>query len=145
MTTSTPNLPFGAQLIGRTEKSLGAVLDRVLIDSGLTEAEYVALRVCSDQAGSQRTDIEVQLSAVFRQGHGHAEHLLDRLTSNGIIEVDESGSLRLSGAGIVLRDGIARQTSAITERLWGDLPAADLAVAARILSTVLERAADERA
>ena len=145
MSTTAPDLPFGAQLIGRTEKSLNVVLDRILIDSGLSEPEYVAMRVCSDQAGSQRSDIEAQLTAVFRKGPGHAEQLLDRLTDAGVIETDDAQTLTLTAAGIALRDGIASQTGAITERLWGDLPSDDLAVAARVLSTVLQRAADERA
>jgi hypothetical protein len=35
---------------------------------------------------------------------------------------------------------IRSRTAQITERLWGDLPAEDLATAGRVLSTVLARA-----
>lgn len=145
MSTTIPNLPFGTQLIGRTEKTLGALLDRILQDSGLSEPEYVAMRVCSDRAGSQRADIEAQLATVFRKGEDHAAALLDRLIAAGVIEDDASRSLRLTAAGGALRDRIAAETDVITERLWGDLPAEDLSVAARVLTTVLRRGALERA
>lgn len=145
MTIETADLPFGTQLIGRTEKSLGVLLDRVLADSGLNEPEYVAMRVCSDQAGSQRAAIEARLAAVFRKGNDHASALLDSLASAKVIESDASGSVQLTASGRSLRDGIALETDAITARLWGDLPAQDLDVAARVLSTVLHRAALEHA
>lgn len=145
MSTTTTNPPFGAQLIGRTEKSLNAILGRILLDSGLSEPEYVAMRVCSDHAGANRSDVEARLSGVFRKGPDHAGQLLDRLTSAGIIESDEADSLTLTSAGVALRDGLAQRTNAITERLWGDLPDQDLVVAARVLSTVLTRAANEHA
>ena len=38
---------------------------------------------------------------------------------------------------------VRKQVGEITQRLWGDLPAADLQVAGRVLSTVLERAEAE--
>lgn len=145
MSATTPNLPFGTQLIGRTEKSLSGILTRLLADRGLTEPEYVAMRVCSERAGSPRSEIEAQLASVFRKGDDHAADLLDRLTAAGIIAADGSGSLELTVSGRELRDGIAGQTNAITERLWGDIPAEHQEIAARVLSTVLQRAADERA
>ncbi|MCY1143299.1 hypothetical protein OWR29_35335 [Actinoplanes sp. Pm04-4] len=36
-------IPFGAQLIGRTEKALNALLDQALQGTGLTEPQWVAL------------------------------------------------------------------------------------------------------
>jgi hypothetical protein len=145
MPNNIPDLPFGAQLIGRTEKTLGALLDRILTDSGLSEAEYVAMRICSELIGSQRAEVEAQLAAVFRRGDDHASALLDRLASAEVIDCDALRPLQLTATGLALRDRIARETDMITERLWGDLPAGDLAVAARVLSTVLRRAALEKA
>lgn len=126
-------------------ETLGVLLDRILADSGLSEPEYVAMRVCSELAGSQRADVEARLAAVFRRGDDHASALVDRLASAGVIESDALRPLQLTTTGLALRDRIAGETDKITERLWGDLPAEDLAVAARVLSTVLRRAAQEGA
>jgi DNA-binding MarR family transcriptional regulator len=144
MGTTTPDLPFGAQLIGRTEKSLDAVLKATLVGSGLSEPEYVALRVCSDRSGEQRTDVIAQLAAAFRRGEDHAAQLIERLSEAGLINSDPAAPVELTQAGHELHDRLVAETDAIAGRLWGDLPAHELAVAARVLSIVLGRAATER-
>jgi hypothetical protein len=96
MSTTTPDLPFGAQLIGRIEKSLDALLKRVLVGSGLSEPEYVALRVCSDLSGERRADVTAQLAAAFRKGEDHAAELVERLGSAGIINTDQAAPVELS-------------------------------------------------
>lgn len=40
-------IPFGPQLIGRTEKALNALLDRELSGTGLTEPQWVALTLAN--------------------------------------------------------------------------------------------------
>lgn len=143
MSTTTPDLPFGAQLIGRTEKSLDALLKRALDGSGLSEPEYVALRVCSDHEGAQRADITAQLTIVFRKGEDHAASLVERLSSAGMINADQAAPVELTPAGRELHDTLVGETDSIAGRLWGDLSTDDLAVAARILSTISRRAATE--
>jgi hypothetical protein len=143
MSTTTPDLPFSAQLIGRTEKSLDALLSGVLDGSGLSEPEYVALRVCSDRAGESRADITAQLTIAMRKGEDYAAALIERLSSAGMINADQSMPVELTPAGGELHDRLVGETDAIAGRLWGDLPTDDLAVAARVLSTVLRRSATE--
>jgi DNA-binding MarR family transcriptional regulator len=145
MSTTTPDLPFGAQLIGRTEKSLDALLKGVLVGSGLSQPEYVALRVCSDRAGEQRANITAQLAAAFRKGEDHAAALLERLGSAGMINSDQAAPIELTQTGRELHDRLVAETDAVAARLWGDLPSHDLAVAARVLSTVLRRTATPHA
>jgi DNA-binding MarR family transcriptional regulator len=140
MSTTTPEVPFGAQLIGRTEKSLDALLKRVLVGSGLSEPEYVALRVCSDRAGTPRADVTAQLATTFRKGEHHAAELIERLSSAGMIGSDQTAPVELTPAGRELHDRLVAETDAVAGRLWGDLPTDDLAVAARVLHTVLRRA-----
>lgn len=143
MSTTAPELPFGAQLIGRTEKSLGALLDGIIAGTGLSEPEYVALRVCSDQAGDPRADVIAQLAAAFRKGEDHAAGLVERLGSAGMIDTDRSAVIELTPAGRELHARLVADTEALTGRLWGDLPKDDLAVVARVLNAVLRRAASE--
>jgi DNA-binding MarR family transcriptional regulator len=144
MSTSMPDLPFSAQLIGRTEKSLDALLRRTLAGSGLSEPEYVALRVCSDRAGEERAEVATQLAAAFRKGQGHAAQLIEALSEAGMIN-DDRAAVRLTATGRELHDRLVSETDAIAGRLWGDLASDDLAAAARVLATVLRRAATEHA
>jgi hypothetical protein len=143
MSTTASDLPFGAQLIGRTEKSLGVLLNGILVGSGLSEPDYVALRVCADREGDSRADVAAQLATVFRKGDDHAAELVERLSSAGMISTDSADKIQLTTEGRDLRDRLVADTEALTGRLWGDLPADDLAVAARVLGTVLRRAAAE--
>ncbi|WP_164842402.1 hypothetical protein [Actinoplanes solisilvae] len=46
-----PEIPFGAQLIGRTEKALNALLERELSGTGLTEPQWVALTLTVGPVG----------------------------------------------------------------------------------------------
>jgi hypothetical protein len=49
----------------------------------------------------------------------------------------------VTDAGRRLHSQVRTAVSGITQRLWGDLAAEDLATAARVLSTVLARANQE--
>jgi hypothetical protein len=53
--------------------------------------------------------------------------------------------VKLTDSGQLLHSQIRAAVIPITERMWGDLPAEDLATAGRVLSTVLERANAELA
>lgn len=144
MGNTTPDLPFGAQLIGRTEKSLGVLLNGILAGTGLSEPEYVALRVCADHVGAPRAAVVAELTSVFRKGDDHSAALVDALAGAWMIDVDEVGAIQLTPAGRDLYGRLVGDTNALTDRLWGDLPGDDLAVAARVLNAVLQRAAGER-
>jgi DNA-binding MarR family transcriptional regulator len=60
-----------------------------------------------------------------------------------MINTDQAAPVELTPAGRELHDRLAAETDALAARLWGDLPDGDLAIAARVLSTVLRRAAKE--
>jgi DNA-binding MarR family transcriptional regulator len=143
MSITASDLPFGAQLIGRTEKSLGALLNGILAGSGLSEPQYVGLRVCADRSGEPRTDVVAQLAVAFRKGESHAAELIDSLGSAGMIDTDQPDTIQLTPAGRELHARLVADTDALTQRLWGELPSDQLAVAARVLNAVLRRAASE--
>ena len=56
--------PFGPQLIGETEKTLTALLRRFLADTGLSEPQWVTLRVAQlygadDTVRGRERDVQV--------------------------------------------------------------------------------------
>jgi hypothetical protein len=55
------------------------------------------------------------------------------------------GPVRLTAAGTQVFGQIQAAVTEVTQRLWGDLPAEDLATAGRVLSIVTERANAELA
>jgi hypothetical protein len=125
--------PFGAQLIGQTEKTLNALLDRALVGTDLTEPLWVSLRITQQLAGAVDAD-GLADSISDRALYDDASGLVAELSARGLVDGG-----RLTPAGLELVGRIQERTTALTANLWSDLPEDDLAVAGRVLTTVLER------
>jgi hypothetical protein len=142
----SPNPVFDAQLLGQTEKACNAILDRLLTGSGLTEPRWIALRLTVMSGDAiDRHELVNRVAGALKVGEGKSEVLVQELAASGLLHAEGDGTVELSDAGRELHEGIRGATSKATERLWGDLPADDLAVAGRVLSTVLHRANAELA
>jgi DNA-binding MarR family transcriptional regulator len=140
-TTST----FGTQLIGQTEKTLNAILGRLLADTGLSEPQWVTLTVAVTSGGSvERGAFAGRIAGALKISEADAQARIDELAARQLFEVDDS-AVTVTDAGKQLQARIRGAVGETTDRLWGDLPAEDLAVAARVLSTVFERATAELA
>jgi DNA-binding MarR family transcriptional regulator len=156
MNDTTP--PF-TQLIGQTEKSMNAILDRLLAGD-VTEPQWVTLVLIAGRGGSaDRDDFTGQVAHALKVDQETAAKHISQLAAKGLVltaptapgagsavRLTEAGSaVTLTEAGQLLLQRVKQQTGEVTQRLWGDLPAADLDVAGRVLSTVLERAEAELA
>ncbi|CAM5732444.1 MarR family transcriptional regulator [Streptomyces fumanus] len=67
------------------------------------------------------------------------------LIAKGLVTEDGSGAVRMTGPGRELYDRITAETGEVSARLYAGVPAADLAVAGRVLALVTERADAEPA
>src|SRR5262245_57861875 len=77
--------PFGPQLIGETEKTLNALLRRFLDGTGLTESQWVTLRVAERLDG--RVDTPGLVAAVAdRAQFSNAAELVSELTRRGLLD-----------------------------------------------------------
>ena len=139
---------FNAQLIGQTEKTLNAILGRLLAGTGLTEPLWVTLTLAVRSGGT--ADLTALVSAVadaVKVSDAEARARVDELAAARLLVVPGvAGSpVRVTDAGSQLYTRIRSAVVETTERMWGDLPAEDLAAAGRVLTTVLERANAELA
>lgn len=136
---------FSPELIGRTEKTLNAILDRQLVGA-ITEPEWVALVLT---AASSEVAPHDQLSARVARGLRVDERTaaghLEQLQAKGLVQTAFGGdrAVSLTADGQRLLGGVRAQVAEITARLWGDISPADLEAAGRVLSTVLKRAEEE--
>jgi hypothetical protein len=122
---------FGPELIGRTEKTLGALLRRNLADTGLNEREYVTLKVASTL-----TPTEDLSEAVGRRAHfTDAAQIVRTLAERGLLS-DE----RLSPAGATLLNQVLATSASQAPAIWTDIPEDDVAATERVLNLVLARA-----
>ncbi len=131
---------FNTALIGQTEKTLNAILDRELAGTGITEPQWVALVLTATSDDSIARDQLLQrLEGALHVSEAGAQELL---TGLGEL-VNDGPTVALTQAGRKVYERIRASVVEITDRLWGDLPAQDLEAAGRVLETVLERARAE--
>jgi DNA-binding MarR family transcriptional regulator len=139
---------FSAQLLGQTEKAANAILDRLLAGPGLSEPQWITLAITAMSDGTlDRDQLIHHVAGALKVGDAEAQARVTELAVAELLHVseDERAPVKLTDAGRQLHTRIRAEVTQITERLWGDLPAEDLATAGRILSTVLARANAELA
>jgi Helix-turn-helix family len=127
-------IPFGPQLIGETEKTLNALLRRSLEAPGLTEPQWVTLRLADLLDGT--VDNDGLAAAVASRAHFDDAHdLVHELTDRGLI-----GAGRLTPEGRDTVHKVQDATKRSTAPIWSALPDEDVAAATRVLNDVLTRA-----
>jgi DNA-binding MarR family transcriptional regulator len=142
--SATPT--FGTQLIGQTEKALGAFLDPLLEGSNITEPQWVTLAITVAGGGNANFgELTHRVAGVLKVSDARAGERIQELAAAQLLELPESEAspVKPTEAGQKLFSQIRASVTEITERLWGDLPAEDLAVAASVLGAVLARANEQ--
>jgi hypothetical protein len=125
---------FGPQLIGETEKTLNALLRRHLAGTGLTEPQWVTLRLADQLDGT--VDAEGLVHAVRDRAHfAEADELVGALSGRGFLD---TGRLTTAGRGLLTE--VQTAVSVDTAPIWDNLPADDVAAATRVLNEVVSRA-----
>ena len=126
--------PFGPQLIGETEKTLSALLDRFLQRTGLTEPQWVTLRLADMLDGS--VDADGLATAVADRAHfSDAVDLVGELTDRGLL-----ADGRLTSTGRELTTAVQTSMTTDTAAIWDNLRGDDVAAATRVLNEVITRA-----
>jgi DNA-binding MarR family transcriptional regulator len=146
---TTPTTPtFSPQILGQTEKALNAILDRLLIPAGLTEPQWVALTLAVVGGESIGADQLIsRVSGALKVTAAAAQAQLAELAAARLLDIPNAHGLpvNVTDAGQQLFAQIRAEVGQITQRLWGDLPEEDLAIAGRVLATILARVDGELA
>jgi DNA-binding MarR family transcriptional regulator len=148
-----PGYPtFSTRVIGQAEKTLNAILGRLLAGTGLTEPQWVVLTLAATDGGATgggatgRDRFTGMVAGALKISAADAQALVADMVTAERLQLTEAGSaVAVTGAGQQLHGQIRATIDGITERLWGDLPAEDLATAGRVLAIVTERASAELA
>lgn len=131
---------FSAQLLGRTEKALNAILDQQLAGIGITEPQWVALTLTVTGGGAATTDVLARISEALKVDTAAARARVNELADLGLVRVDDNGVVAATDEGAARWQRVREAIGPITDQMWGDLPEADLAAAGRVLTVVLARA-----
>lgn len=141
--TTTPTV--NGQVIGRAHYATRAVLEGVLSTTGTTFRESVALNATMDGGGRvERHALVERMTSTLKIDATVAETVLAGLIAQGLLEITvEPGAparLAVTARGSDLHRAHGAALTEITDRLYADLPAEDLAAAGRILTEVTARA-----
>ncbi|MDH2414232.1 MarR family transcriptional regulator [Nocardioides sp. CER19] len=121
---------FGPQLIGETEKTLGAILRRNLDGTGLTEPEWVTLRLAAQN--ERRGDLATLVAD--RAHFPDAEALVAALTDRGLVADGTA-----TDDGRALMAVVWQRTETTSGPIWDGLPADDVAATERVLNALIDR------
>jgi len=143
-----PTYPvLSTRVIGQAEKSLGAILDRQLAGTGLTEPQWVILTLAVTSGGTAgREQFARTAASALKISQTQARALIGELaTAQHLLITGDPPAVTASGPARQLHHRIRTAIADITQRLWGDLPAGDLATAGRVLAIITDRANAELA
>jgi DNA-binding MarR family transcriptional regulator len=141
MPATTP--VFSAELLGRAEKTLNAILGQLLAGSGVTEPQWVALTLAVSSGGDINRDVYLgKVAGALRVSDTRASAQIAELAAARLLDLPASDGapITVTESGQQLYRRVRAATGEVTQRMWGDLPAADLEAAGRVLRTVLSRA-----
>ncbi|MBT2382126.1 MarR family transcriptional regulator [Streptomyces sp. ISL-11] len=143
MTTTAP--VANARALGLAHYAARGVLEHVLTRHGITFQQQIALRAAvTADAPQTPDDLVTQVQDSLKTDPADIRATLDELLAKQLLDVD-GARLRPTKAGRELIAAVGAETAPITARVWGGIPAEDLAAAGRVLALVTERANAELA
>lgn len=144
--TATATAPGAdARALGLAHYAARGVLEHVLARHGVTFEQQVALRAAvTADAPQTPDDLVAQVRGSLKADPADIRTTLDELLARQLLVAD-GAHLRPADAGRELLAAVGAETAPITARIWGGIPAEDLAAAGRVLALVAERANAELA
>ncbi|CAD5965743.1 MULTISPECIES: MarR family transcriptional regulator [unclassified Streptomyces] len=134
-----------ARELGLAHYAARGVLEYVLARHGATFAQQIALRAAINADAPQTPDeLVAQVQGAVKADPAGIRAVLDELQAKELLVADGE-HLRPTEAGRELFAAVAAETAPISARVWGGIPAEDLAAAGRVLALVTERADAELA
>jgi hypothetical protein len=136
---------FSPRVIGQAEKTLNAILARELAGTGLTEPQWVILTLAVTGGGTAgREQFTRMVAGALKISETEAGARVGGLVTARQLQITGE-AVTATGAARQLHSRISATIAGITRRLWGDLPADDLATAGRVLAIITDRANAELA
>ncbi|WP_046494141.1 hypothetical protein [Streptomyces odonnellii] len=144
--TSTTNEPAAdARALALAHYAARGLLEHVLSRHGITFQQQIALRAAiTSDVPQTPDDLVTQVRGYLKADPADIRATLDELLAKHLL-VEDGAHLRPTEAGRELTATVGAETAPVSARVWGGIPAADLAVAGRVLALVTERANAELA
>ncbi|MGW4669133.1 MarR family transcriptional regulator [Streptomyces sp. NPDC004324] len=146
MTTTASTAPVAdARSLALAHYAARGVLEYVLARHGATFQQQVALRAAiTTETPQTPDDLITQVQGFLKADPADIRTTLDELLARQLLVMDGE-HLRPTDAGRELLAGTSAETAPISARIWGGIPAEDLAAAGRVIALVTQRANAELA
>ena len=144
--TATATAPVAdARALGLAHYAARGLLEHVLARHGITFQQQVALRAAvTTDAPRTPDDLVARVRGSLKADPADIRTTLDELLAEQL-RVTDGTHLRPTAAGRALLAAVGAETAPVTARVWGGIPAEDLAAAGRVLALVTARADAELA
>jgi DNA-binding MarR family transcriptional regulator len=130
------------QIIGRAEQAHKPILDRILVQTGTTMHQWVALKCIAAAGGSaDRDHLLESITGALRIGDAAAQAAINELAGAELLK-DVPGAtahVAFTAAGQARFDQINHVVRDVIARTYTGIPAEDLATAARVLTVITTR------
>jgi hypothetical protein len=126
-------ITLNPQIVGQAENAHGAIMDLVLAGTGLDRDRWVALSLITFAGGTIETDTLIARAAdALKIAPDTARAAIKALDATGLVTQD-GAQVTITEAGRTLVAAVRGKTGPIIARAYADVPAEDLALAARVL------------
>ncbi|KAB1982813.1 MarR family transcriptional regulator [Streptomyces triticiradicis] len=143
MTTTAP--VADARALGLAHHAARGVLEHVLGRHGITFQQQIALRAAVTTDTPQTPDdVVTQVQGSLKTDPADVHAALDELLAKRLLVADDA-QLCPTDAGRKLLAAVGAELAPVSARIWGGIPAEDLATVGRVLALVTERADAELA
>jgi DNA-binding MarR family transcriptional regulator len=147
-TASTAATTLNPQIVGQAEKAHKPILDRILARTGITMSQWVALKLTAASGGAaDRGQLINGITGALRTDDAAVLAAIAELTTAGLLKhlPGEGSRLGFTDAGQALYQQINGAIGEVVARAYADIPAGDLATAARVLTLITTRLNAEQA
>ncbi|MFC4126813.1 hypothetical protein [Nocardia rhizosphaerae] len=143
MNTSTALNPA---IIGQAEKHHAAILTRALAGTTLDEKQWIVLNQAV-AAGEpvERTEYVTRIAGMTQWNRADVEDALNTLLNSGLLAAVPSGLVEPTEVGAALAAEVRAESGVILQAAYRAVAPEDLAIAARVLTTITARMAEELA
>ena len=130
--------PLNTQVIGQAESALGALLEPLLVGTGITFQQWLVLTVTAASGGrTDRGQLVARIAGARKVDGTLVESAIAELAAAGLATA--AGPLALTDAGQVVYERVRGAIDELNAELFA-FPPEDLATAGRVLSIVTARA-----
>ncbi|MFJ6074375.1 hypothetical protein ACIQFU_26685 [Streptomyces sp. NPDC093065] len=148
MTTTTPTTTTAAtdapaadsRALGLAHYAARGVLEQILARHGVSFRQHVVLRAAATAQTPPTADrLVAEVRGTLKADPAGIRTVVDGLLAKGLLVAD-GAHLPATDAGRELLAAVGAAVAPVSARIWGGIPAEDLAAAGRVLALVTERA-----